>query len=81
MSITLVLSCLCPFVGILSVHDPVVRLGLALYGHPDAGGFWERHREEALKSVGFRAVPGLEKPGLEKRVSTSQAQSDARSVC
>ena len=37
--------------------DPVVRLVLALYGHPDAGGFWEQHCERALKSVGYIQVP------------------------
>jgi hypothetical protein len=31
---------------------------LALYGHPDAGGFWELHCEKALMEVGFtRAAP------------------------
>ena len=25
----------------------------ALYGHPDAGGYWERHCEEGLKKAGF----------------------------
>ena len=31
---------------------------LALYGHPDAGGFWELHCEKSLLSVGFeRAAP------------------------
>ncbi|CAE7213840.1 unnamed protein product, partial [Symbiodinium sp. CCMP2592] len=38
-------------------HDPVVRLVLALYGHPDAGGFWEQHCEKALRSVGFEQCP------------------------
>ena len=37
-------------------RDPVVRLVLALYGHPDAGGFWELHCERALKKVGFVTV-------------------------
>ena len=38
--------------------DPVVPLVLALYGHPDAGGFWELHCEKSLLSVGFeRAAP------------------------
>ena len=36
--------------------DPVIPLVLALYGHPDSGGFWERHCEECLGKVGFRAV-------------------------
>ena len=26
---------------------------LALYGHADAGGFWEAHSKEKLKSIGF----------------------------
>ena len=34
-------------------HRPVVRLILALYGHADAGGFWEAHCEEKLLSIGF----------------------------
>ena len=37
-------------------RDPVVRLILALYGHPDSGGLWERHCESCLLKVGFRAV-------------------------
>ncbi|CAE7251810.1 unnamed protein product, partial [Symbiodinium natans] len=36
--------------------DPVVRLRLALYGHPDSGGFWEQHCEKRLKEVGFELV-------------------------
>jgi hypothetical protein len=32
---------------------PVVRLVLALYGHADAGGFWEAHCEEKLLSIGW----------------------------
>ena len=26
-------------------RDPVIRLVLALYGHPDAGGYWDIHAE------------------------------------
>src|ERR1051326_1284206 len=37
--------------------QPVVRLVLALYGHPDSGGYWEKHPEKHLKSVGFNEVP------------------------
>ena len=33
--------------------DPVCPLRLALYGHPDAGGIWEKHCETQLKSVGW----------------------------
>ena len=38
------------------MKDPVVRLKLALYGHPDSGGIWERHCETELKKVGFEPV-------------------------
>ncbi|CAE7497332.1 NaCP60E, partial [Symbiodinium natans] len=31
--------------------DPVVRLTLALYGHPDSGGFWELRCEKMLGEV------------------------------
>ena len=34
-------------------RTPVVPLVLALYGHPDSGGFWERHCEEKLKLIGL----------------------------
>ena len=34
----------------------MVRLHLALYGHPDSGGFWEQHCEKMLKGVGFELV-------------------------
>ena len=40
--------------------DPVVPLRLALYGHPLAGAFWERHCREALLSVGFTTLTGWE---------------------
>ena len=38
------------------MSDPVVPLKLALYGHPDSGGIWEKHCETQLKKVGFEAV-------------------------
>ncbi|CAE7285864.1 unnamed protein product [Symbiodinium natans] len=38
------------------MKDPVVPLKLALYGHPDSGGIWERHCETELKKVGFEPV-------------------------
>ena len=37
--------------------DPVCPLVLSLYGHPDAGGYWERHCEKHLLSVGWKPVP------------------------
>ena len=39
---------------------PVVRLRLALYGHPLAGLFWEKHASEAVQRCGFRPVPDWE---------------------
>ena len=39
-----------------NLRRPVVKLVLALYGHADAGGFWEEHCEEALLSVGFERL-------------------------
>ena len=36
--------------------DPVVLLVLALYGHPDSGGLWQRHCEKALYAVGFHPL-------------------------
>eukprot|EP00975_Prorocentrum_lima_P020296 4270803-Prorocentrum_lima.AAC.1 len=36
---------------------PVCPLRLALYGHPDSGGYWERHCETHLKSQGFKPIP------------------------
>ena len=38
------------------MRDPVCPLILALYGHPDAGGYWEAHCESHLKSVGFTPI-------------------------
>ena len=35
---------------------PVCRMLRALYGHPDAGGMWERHNEEHLFSVGWESI-------------------------
>ena len=37
--------------------DPVCPLVLALYGHPDSGGYWERHCEAHLLKQGFEPVP------------------------
>ena len=43
--------------GWAAMRDPVVPLKLALYRHPDAGGYWERHCETQLRSVGFVPIP------------------------
>ncbi|CAE8664815.1 unnamed protein product [Polarella glacialis] len=34
--------------------DPVCPLILSLYGHPDAGGYWEKHCHAHLMKVGFK---------------------------
>jgi hypothetical protein len=39
------------------MSDPVCPLVLALYGHPESGGWWERHCSSHLKSVGFVELP------------------------
>ena len=37
-------------------RNPVCPLVLALYGHADSGGYWEKHCEAHLKKVGFVPV-------------------------
>ena len=38
------------------MHDPVCPIRVALYGHPDSGGLWERHCQQELEKVGWTAV-------------------------
>ena len=38
--------------------NPVCPLVLNLYGHPDAGGYWEIHLEGHLHTAGFRKIKG-----------------------
>ena len=33
------------------MRDPVCPLELALYGHPESGGYWEQHAEEVCGAV------------------------------
>ena len=40
----------------MGFKDPVCPLLRALYGHPDSGGYWEKHCEKHLLSVGFEPV-------------------------
>ena len=35
----------------------------ALYGHPDAGTFWEQHCDESVRAVGFEPI-GEEWPSV-----------------
>ena len=37
-------------------HRLVVLLNKALYGHPDAGTFWEQHCDKAVAKAGFEAI-------------------------
>ena len=41
----------------MGLKDPVCRLRLALYGHPDSGGYWEEHCNEKLTIAGFSPIP------------------------
>jgi hypothetical protein len=36
--------------------NPIVPLILSLYGHPDAGGYWEKHCEKQIAVLGFQKV-------------------------
>ena len=38
------------------MEDPVCPMILALYGHPDAGGWWEQHCHKALVSGGWQPI-------------------------
>ena len=40
------------------IVDPVVPLDYALYGHPDAGTYWENKSHNKVLSAGFNRVPG-----------------------
>jgi hypothetical protein len=39
------------------MKDPVCPLILALYGHPDSGGYWKAHCERHLRECGFEPIP------------------------
>ena len=40
-------------------RQPVVRLELALYGHPNSGSYWERYCDGEVQKVGFEPIPGF----------------------
>ena len=40
------------------LRDPVVRLKVALYGHPRAGDMWHDKLEAILKSHGYETIEG-----------------------
>ena len=50
------------------LYCPVVPLEYALYGHPDAGGYWEKHCEGHLLKIGFTKVPGWRSCFYHKRL-------------
>ena len=39
------------------MRRPVVPMNKALYGHPKAGLYWEKHCDERLRKVGFEPIP------------------------
>ena len=43
--------------GGMARHERLCPLILSLYGHPDAGGYWEKHCETHLGKVGFTPIP------------------------
>ncbi len=49
------------------MRDPVCPLRLALYGHPDSGGYWEKHCAEHLLSIGS-AYQGVAQLFLSQQV-------------
>lgn len=49
-------------------RSQVVKLRLALYGHPLSGALWERHCTEALLSAGFEPVPQWESTFIHKNL-------------
>ena len=40
----------------IKFRNPVCLLVKALYGHPDAGTYWEKHCDEKLKECGFKRI-------------------------
>ena len=48
--------------------DPVCRLRLALYGHPESGALWDKHLSKILKSLGWVRQEGH--PGLWLHTAT-----------
>ena len=44
-------------------YHPMVEMGLALFGHPDSGTFWEDYCDGKVKLVGFRSF-GAEWPSV-----------------
>jgi hypothetical protein len=39
------------------MKDPVCPLVLSLYGHPNAGGYWELHSDEKLQGINYEPIP------------------------
>ena len=54
-------------------RDPVVKLRLALYGHPESGALWDKHLGAILKALGWRKLevhPGLWLHDVTKAILT-----------
>jgi hypothetical protein len=43
------------------MKGPVCPLVLALYGHPNAGGYWEQHCDSHLRDSGFFPIAAEDK--------------------
>jgi hypothetical protein len=54
-------------------HDPVVKLRLALYGHPESGALWDKHLAKVLCGLGWQRVeshPGFWIHGVTGAIMT-----------
>ncbi len=47
-------GCMAQVLG--GLKRPVFRLDKALYGHPNAGGFWEEHCDAKCQDCGFTPI-------------------------
>ena len=63
----------------LKFSDSVVQLILALYGHPDSGGLWEKHCEDIILSLGLlhSGIPSFDSC-LRKMSKTLRCQDRSR---
>ncbi len=52
----------------LAMREPVARLQLSLYGHPQFGAFWQQHFEERIFKQGFSKVEGW--PSVDRSKKT-----------
>ena len=48
--------CTCEVMAIVVPTVPTIQMKQALYGHPDAGTFWEWHCDSKLRKKGFTRI-------------------------